>query len=47
MISSCRSARSPRPDSQIPVIDSCRLAVPVVFWHGGGGELGIGGDKHA
>ena len=26
MISSCRSARSPRPDSQIPVIDRCRLA---------------------
>jgi hypothetical protein len=24
MISSCRSDRSPRPDSQIPVIDRCR-----------------------
>jgi hypothetical protein len=44
IISSCRSARSPRPDSQIPVIDICRLAA---FWPGGRGEFGIGGDKPA
>ena len=48
MISSCRSDKSPRPESQIPMIDRCppRLGI-ASLWVRGRGKVRVGGHEDA